>query len=215
MENWIRTLFELPEMTKWGHLQSVHDANLGLGWIYYGLARVTRPATVVVIGSYRGFVPLLLGKALHDNLDGGRVIFIDPSMVDDFWRDPSTVASHFSRFGISNITHHLMTTQEYAQSSDYIALQRVEMVFVDGYHSEEQARLDYQTFEKLLVPNGFFLFHDTAGCETSRVYGPDRAYQRRVRCFIDELKLDPGLQVFDLPFDAGVSLVRRVTGSAT
>jgi hypothetical protein len=62
-----------------GHLQRVEDANLGLGWIYYGLARVIRPKTAVVIGLYRGFVPLVLGKALADNLDGSRVTFLDPS----------------------------------------------------------------------------------------------------------------------------------------
>ena len=41
MKGWITTLFELPALTQQGHFQSVADANLGLGWIYYAL-----PATL-------------------------------------------------------------------------------------------------------------------------------------------------------------------------
>src|ERR1700674_4040130 len=81
MKDWVAKLFELPELTRMGHFQRIEDSNLGLGWIYYGLARAIRPKKVVVIGSYRGFVPLVLGKALADNEDRGEVIFIDPSFV--------------------------------------------------------------------------------------------------------------------------------------
>src|SRR5882724_5869617 len=113
LKAWIEKLFDMGDLTRMGHLQSVADANLGLGWIYYGLARVIRPKTAVVVGSYRGFVPLVLGKALTDNLDGGRVVFIDPSLVDDFWKDARKVREHFERFEVTNIEHHLMTTEEF------------------------------------------------------------------------------------------------------
>jgi predicted O-methyltransferase YrrM len=212
MEDWIKRLFEEPALTGQGHFQSVADANLGLGWIYYALARVIRPSTAVVIGSYRGFVPLVLGKALADNHDSGQVIFIDPSMVDDFWKVPSTVAAYFARFGVTNVKHFLMTTQDFARSPDYASLESVGLVFVDGYHSEEQARFDYETFERLLAPGGVILLHDSARCGISRIYGDDRAYERRVKCFVDQLKTDARLQVFDLPFDQGVTLVRKVGG---
>ena len=210
MKAWIDKLFELPTLSKWGHLQSVEDANLGLGWIYYGLARVIRPKTAVVIGSYRGFVPLVLGKGLADNLEDGRVLFIDPSFVDDFWKDPRLVHEHFARFEVTNVQHYLMTTQQFVQSQAYHSLGPVGMVFVDGYHSEEQARFDYNAFEGLLTPLGVILLHDTATCAISRVYGDGRRYERRVKAFVDELKQDPRLQVFDLPFDQGVTLVRKL-----
>jgi predicted O-methyltransferase YrrM len=210
MEDWIARLFEEPALTKWGHLQSAKDANLGLGWIYYALARVLRPKHAVVIGSYRGFVPLILGKALADNRDGGQVIFIDPSMVDDFWKDPEVVSAHFAGFEVSNIRHFLMSTQQFVETQDYRLLHQVEMVFIDGYHSYEQAKFDYEAFEKLLSPTGVMLFHDTARCAVSRVYGADRAYERRVKPFVDSLKQDPRLQIFDLAFGEGVSLVRKL-----
>jgi predicted O-methyltransferase YrrM len=210
MKDWIAKLFEYPELAGMGHQQRVGDSNLGLGWVYYALARVIRPKMVVVIGSYRGFVPLILGKALADNREGGEVIFIDPSFVDDFWSNADLVRDHFARFEVTNVQHFLMTTQQFAQSKLYQSLDRLGMVFVDGYHSAEQARFDYETFEGLLDPAGVILFHDTARCEISRVYGAERAYQRRVKIFIDKLKEDSRLQVFDLPFGEGVTLVRKL-----
>src|SRR5262249_18778552 len=131
--DWVAKMFAaVPALAQMGHHQTIEDSNLGLGWIYYGLARTIRPKTVVVIGSYRGFAPLVLGRALKENLNGGRVIFLDPSLVDDFWKEPEAVRKHFARFGVTNIQHFLMTTQQFSQSNAYRSLDEVGMVFVDG-----------------------------------------------------------------------------------
>ena len=143
MRDWLAKVFDFPDLARMGHHQRVADSNLGLGWIYYGLARVVRPRTAVVIGSYRGFVPLILGKALADNRDGGQVIFIDPSFVDDFWKNAEAVREHFARFEVTNVCHFLMTTQRFAQSKAYETLDRVGMVFVDGHHTEEHDALGH------------------------------------------------------------------------
>jgi predicted O-methyltransferase YrrM len=196
-----------------GHLQRAGDLNLGLGWIYYGLARTIRPRTVVVIGSYRGFVPLVLGKALADNEEGGEVVFIDPSFVDDFWKDAEAVRNHFARHQVTNIRHFLMTTQDFVRSQAYESLGSLGMVFIDGHHSEEQARFDFEAFESRLAPGGMALFHDTAGYRVSRMHGPERTYQHRVKDYVDSLKTDPRLQVFDVPFGDGVTMVRKIDGT--
>jgi predicted O-methyltransferase YrrM len=212
MTDWIAALFQHPELTRMGHGQRRQDRNLGLGWLYYALARVVRPTTAVVIGSYRGFVPLVLGKALADNVEGGQVYFIDPSFVDDFWTDAARVQDHFAGFGVRNVRHFLMTTQQFVETDAYRGLGNVGIVFVDGYHTEEQVRFDYQAFRDKLAPDGLFLFHDSVRVRRTRIYGPERAYEHRVKDFIDGLKQDAGLQVFDLPFAAGVTLVRRRDG---
>jgi len=214
MKNWIAELFQDVNLTRMGHAQRVDDLNLGLGWVYYGLARVIRPTAVVVIGSYRGFVPMVLGKALVDNGSDGQVHFVDPSFVDDFWKDAAAVNAHFAHHGLSNIHHYLMTTQQFVESAAYRELESLGMVFVDGYHTEEQVRFDYEAFRDRLTGDGITLFHDSSYIKPSRVYGKDRIYTRRVKCFIDTLKQDPALQVFDLPFGAGVTLVRRVADPA-
>lgn len=209
MTDWISKRFEHPELLRMGHGQRAADLNLGLGWLYYAVARTVRPTTAVVIGSYRGFVPLVLGKAIADNVEGGQLYFIDPSLVDDFWKDPQSVTEHFAKFGVHNIRHFPMTTQQFVETETYRAMKSVGIVFVDGYHSEEQARFDYEAFADRLAPDGIMLFHDSVRVRTSKVYGPNRLYEHRVKCFMDTLKQDARLQVFDLPFFDGVTLVRK------
>lgn len=209
---WIDRLFEMEEMAQMGHAQRTTDRNLGLGFLYYGLARVVRRRTAVVIGSYRGFVPLVLARALSDNVEGGEVVFIDPSMVDDFWRDASAVADHFRSFGQTNIRHSPMTTQEFASSTAFANLEDVGIVFVDGYHTAEQSEFDFQTLLPKLAPGGFFLFHDSTRRRISRIYGPDKAYEHTVKLFMDQLKQDAEFQVMDFPFDDGLTVVRRLEG---
>jgi predicted O-methyltransferase YrrM len=211
---WIAGLFEHYGLTRMGHLQRVEDRNLGLGWLYYALARILRPAHVVVIGSHRGFVPLVLARALHDNLERGEVTFIDPSLVDDFWTDPARVNEYFAGFGTTNIRHHKLTTQQFVDSAVYRDLPRVGLLFVDGYHSAEQARFDHEAFRNRMTADGLVLFHDSTNRKSTRMYGPEGRYEYSVTDYMNELKADAAWQVFDLPFGAGVTLVRRATEKA-
>lgn len=210
MNDWITCLFEHKELLEMGHLQRADDLNLGLGWLYYSMVRVVRPSKVVVIGSYRGFTPLVFGKALADNVEGGTVCFIDPSFVDSFWRNPQEVQQYFAGLGVTNIQHFLMTTQQFVESEGYRSLGEVGVVFIDGYHSEEQARFDYEAFEDLVPSDGMILFHDSVRICNTEIYGPDQVYEHRVKCFIDKLKERLDLQVLDLSFGGGVTLVRKV-----
>jgi predicted O-methyltransferase YrrM len=214
MKEWIHALFENRDLLRMGHHQREEDANLGLGWLYYALARILRPTTVVVIGSFRGFVPLIFSKALADNSEGGQVLFIDPSLVDDFWKNPPAVEQFFRGFGADNIEHFLMTTQQFVMSEKYRSLGEVGIVFIDGYHSEDQARFDYEAFQDHLSAEGIILFHDSVRIRTSRMYGPDRLYEHRVKCFVDTLKQDSSLQILQLPFGDGITLVRKTGNTA-
>lgn len=192
-----------------GHHQRLDDLNLGFGWLYYGLARLVRPSVIVVIGSWRGFSPLVFGKAMADNLEEGRVIFIDPSLVDDFWKNPEAVSAHFGDHGVRNIQHFLMTTQQFVTSEAYRELRHVDLLFVDGYHTAKQAKFDYEAFAPLLSEKSLALFHDSCSDRVSKIYGADNAYQYSVRDYVSELKRDRSLQVFDLPLAQGVTLVRK------
>jgi predicted O-methyltransferase YrrM len=206
-DGWVRQLLGNEDLAVMGHAQKPDRADLGLGWLYYGLARVIKPRTIVVIGSWRGFVPLVMARALADD-GAGRVVFIDPSLVDPFWREPEEVRAHFARFGIANIDHHCLTTQQFVESPAYRELGEVGLVFVDGYHSKEQARFDYMAFRHLIPAHGATLFHDSIRVRSSRIYGEDKAYEHRVRDLMDELRRDTGLQVLDFPFGDGLTMVR-------
>lgn len=211
LDAWIRRVLADPDLVRMGHGQEAADGNLGLGWIYYGLARLVQPARAVVIGSWRGFVPLVIARACQDNRSPGEVTFIDPSLVDGFWRDPAATRAQFARFGIGNVRHHLATTQEFVRTEAYRALGEVGLLFVDGFHTAEQARFDYEAFAPLLGPRAVVLFHDSLNRRESRLYGADKAYRANVGDYLDELRRDPGLQLLDLPFGEGVTVLRRVT----
>jgi predicted O-methyltransferase YrrM len=170
-----------------------------------------RPATAVVIGSYRGFVPLVLGRSLADNAEGGQVVFIDPSFVDDFWKDQGAVQSYFAELGVTNITHHLLTTQQFVESLAYQELGPIGLVFIDGFHSAEQAQFDFEAFADRLAPNGMILLHDSIWRLPTRMYGEKQTYVHDVVDYIDRLKQQSQWQVFDFPMGDGVTVVRRAT----
>ena len=211
LDSWMRGVLAMPGLAAMGHAQNADRGDPGLGWLYYALARLVKPSVAVVIGSWRGFVPAMLGRALADDGDG-QVLFIDPSLVDDFWRDPGAVQAHFARLGLVNVTHWCMTTQQFVASPAYLQLKETALVFIDGYHSLEQARFDYLAFRHLVPAHGMVLFHDSIRVRPSRIYGEHKVYEHRVRDLMDELRADTRLQVLDLPYGDGLTLVR--TGAA-
>lgn len=209
LDAWIADLFRHPELLRMGHDQRSEDLNLGLGWLYYGLARVQRCGLAVVIGSHRGFVPLVVARALSDNVEAGDVMFIDPSLVDDFWRDAESTRRYFASFGLENVRHFLHTTQEFIRTPSFEHMQDAGLLFVDGYHTAEQARFDFAAFAGKLTADATVLFHDSVRTRLSRMYGVEKAYEHTVVHYMDELKRRDDLQVFDLPFDSGVTLVKK------
>lgn len=209
LERWIGRLLAEPGLAAMGHNQRADAGELGLGWLYYALGRTLRPRRAVVIGSYRGFVPMVVARALADAPERGEVTFIDPGLVDDHWHDPDRVRAWFERFGLDNVVHHRATTQAFAASPAHAALPELGLVFVDGFHSAEQARLDHRAFADKLGPYGLTLFHDSMSRRRSTLYGDDRAYDTNVGDYLAELARDPAWQVLDLPYATGLSIVRR------
>jgi predicted O-methyltransferase YrrM len=207
----VKLVLRNPELCSMGHAQFPEEADIGLGWLYYAIARLVKPRVAVVIGSYRGFVPLILGRALSENSANGNVIFIDPSHVDDFWKFPERINRHFGYFGVHNVAHHLCTTQEFVKTEAYQALNEIGLLFLDGFHSFEQVRFDHQAFQSKLSLGGFVLFHDSTRVRVAgRVYGKDRAYEHQVKYYLDELKRNPNYQILDFCFGDGLTLLRKI-----
>ncbi len=208
MDNqWLETFLADPKLLRMGHGQSASDLNLGLGWLYYAQVRILKPKHIVCIGSWRGFAPMVLAKGLADNAEGGRVSFIDPSMVDNFWADADKTRQWFASFGLDNIDHFRCTTQEFVESAAYRQMREVGILFVDGFHSAEQARFDHEAFMHLLEPGACVFFHDGVRKKNSGIYGADKAYVHTVCDYIDELRSRTDLQVFDFPLADGVAIV--------
>lgn len=210
-KTWLDEVMAVPELLAMGHGQTAADANIGLGWLYYAEARIEKPKLAVCIGSWRGFAPLVLAKALQDNGNDARLVFIDPSLVDDFWADPARVMAWFARFGLHNVEHHRQTTQEFAQSRTYSEMAELGLLFIDGMHTAAQARLDHQTFAPLLTPRAPVFFHDGVRRMRSRIYGPDAAYVHTVVDYVDELRRHSAYQVMDYFQGSGVAVLRATS----
>lgn len=206
LQNLIGAMQERADLWGMGHGQNQEKADIGLGWLYYGLARSLRPALAIVIGSWRGFVPMLIGQALQDAGHDGRLIFIDPSLVDNQWKQG--VDAYFRGFGIHCITHYQQESVEFL-AANVLAKGSVDLLFIDGYHTYEQCRFEYEGFSPLLSPTALTLFHDSTSRVRSRIYGQDNAYEHTVWKYIDELKADPAFEVVDIDVDQGVAIVRR------
>ena len=145
-----------------------------------------------MIGSLRGFAPSIIAKSLLDNVEGGEVLFIDPSYVNDFWADPAEVDAHFRQLGTPNVHHHRCTTQEFMATPAYAELSDVGLLMIDGLHTAEQARVDYLAFLDKLAENAVVLFHDSVRKKVSRIYGKDNPYTHTVCLFMERLKETPG-----------------------
>ncbi len=57
------------------------------------------------------------------------------------------------------------------------------------------------------------LFHDSMVLRDSPIYGKDRQYHVDVKHLMAELARDPSLQLLDLPFGTGLTVLRRRGGA--
>lgn len=202
-------ILSIEHVSKAGQLVEFDEVSgsLGYGLLYYSLVRIFKPKNVVVIGSHRGFSPLMFARAMNDNNNGGKVIFIDPSYADDFWKDPAKVQQYFLKFGMKNIEHHCLTTQAFIHSKRYRELvkERIQCLMVDGLHTAEQAEFDHKVFEPCL--QGVALFHDTMLDDVSTMY--KEPYRRSVGKYIDQMEKSGNYHVFTIPINPGLTITIR------
>lgn len=177
-------------------------SNLGYGYLYYGLVRLYRPEVVVSVGSYRGFSPVCLALGVVDN-GAGHAHFVDPGKVDGYWHDPENVRRLRRWFGLGGRwTHHRMTTQE-AIGADVLP-ERIDLLLIDGDHSYEGVKYDFEHLGARVPPGGLILLHDAV------VEGEGGFTPWEVRRYLEaEVYPDPAFRALTLPQDAGLALVQR------
>jgi predicted O-methyltransferase YrrM len=178
-------------------LTSPADVNLGLGYIYYGLARALRPKKAVVVGSKAGFAPLCFARGLADNAgsriariecddveitgEPGTLDFVDPSysmFAGDqnhsygigHWKSPEVAEDLWAEFGVSDVaTHHPITSAEYVAGlpADF----EIDLLYIDGDHSYEGVLHDLTAFLPFLGRDSLVLAHDVdPRCHTAKGY---------------------------------------------
>lgn len=147
-----------------GHQVNLKTGNLGYGFIHYALILNIKPKRVLCIGSRFGFIPAICALAVREN-GFGAVDFIDAGYDENhpkswtgvgFWKKVN-LKKHFSFLDIDKwLNFYLMTSEEFYKKFKY----RYQYIYIDGDHSYEGVKKDYQIFWKRLDKYGFMVFHD-------------------------------------------------------
>ena len=194
------------------HNQEKKTGNLGYGWIHYALIRNFKPKNVLCIGSRYGFVPTVCAIACRDN-KFGKVDFVDAGMDMNevgkvagnhwggvgFWKKCNP-KKYFGKFGLQNsIDLYVLTTKDFAKK---YPKKKYDYIHVDGDHSYEGVKLDFDLFWPKLNKGGFMAFHDIASPDKDgNVYG--------TRDFWAELKKKYKV-TFEFNKDPGLGIIQKL-----
>ena len=212
-----RSLSKVSQVVKfWGRgsalrrLESM-EFQSGLGdsaWLLYGLVRSAKPQVCVEIGSARGKSACFVGMALREN-GQARLYAIDPHTRTD-WNDNGTIdtlailKAHLRTARVEQQVQVLQATSEVAAQS---WTESIDMIFIDGDHSYDGVRRDFELFRPFMKPDAFVVFHDTAWDISPR---PEHARaQMGVPRFVEELRRD-GYPLLTVLRDFGVTLVQPI-----
>jgi predicted O-methyltransferase YrrM len=189
------------------------DFRSGLGdsvELISGLVRSLKPSVCVEIGSARGYSACHIGLALKEN-GHGKLYAIDPHKPTN-WNDSESVETlpiiqrNLKMLGLTDVVEIVRATSEEAAIS---WTQPIDLIFIDGDHSYEGVKKDWDLFIPFISKFGVVVFHDSiwdleADPKWARA---DMGVPR----FVDDLRKQ-GYQVLTINRDCGISVVQPVKG---
>jgi MMP 1-O-methyltransferase len=143
--------------------------------LFEAAASTTGRGAIVEIGSWKGRSTIWL--AIGARLAGQRVCAIDQhrnSREDPTADTLQEFRDNLDRAGVADVVDPFVMTSEEAAAQ---ITGTVELLFIDGDHSDEGARRDAELWLPRLVDGGTVMFHDAA---TAGYTGPRRVVQRMV-----------------------------------
>ncbi len=195
------------KLRQYSAMSSISHSGLGdAGFLLYGLVRAVKPQTVVEIGSARGRSTCFIGMALRENRNG-MLYAIDPHTRTE-WNDEDSVDTfeilndNLKRCGVRDYVKVLRDASENVAATWH---QPIDILFIDGDHSYEGVKRDWNLFSPFVQKFGVTIFHDTLW-----ELRPDPKYSRPdmgVPRFVDELR-EQGFPVVTIDQNFGVSMVQ-------
>lgn len=178
--------------------------------LLYGLVRSMKPDVCVEIGSALGKSASYIGMALKEN-GRGMLYAIDPHEPTN-WNDVAAIDSlkEFTRnVAAAGLREHVSVIRSYSDAAARDWKHPIDLIFIDGDHSYEGVKRDWDLFLPHMKPSGVAIFHDTMW--DLPPYAGEVRSDMGVPRFVDELR-QQGYQVLTINRDYGVSLVQPVVG---
>jgi predicted O-methyltransferase YrrM len=192
------------------------DFRSGLGdsaWLLYGLSRSLKPAVAVEIGSARGKSACYVGMALKEN-GMGHLYAIDPHTSTD-WNDSESVETYETickHVALLNLADVVTIVRQHSDQAIHKIAKPIDLLFIDGDHSYDGVKADWNSFTPYMSRFGIVVFHDTIWN-----LKPDDELHRGdmgVPQFVEELRRG-GFPVLTIDRDYGVSIVQPTLGGVS
>ncbi|MDY6844713.1 MAG: class I SAM-dependent methyltransferase, partial [Thermodesulfobacteriota bacterium] len=144
----------------------------------------TTSGEVLEIGSFKGKSTVILAKSVQ--LTGGKKIFaVDPlslpSATDPNVNDTSRVVEDFKQnLKEHNVEHHVDFYQMVSKDLGAQWNQQLRLLWIDGDHTYEGAKIDFRTFAPFLNGGGIVALHDVL-----------HMHEGPIRVFMEDILLSP------------------------
>ena len=133
-------------------------------WMLQSVVRLWRPKVVVEIGSARGQSTCTLAQACRQN-GLGKVYAIDPNTPND-WSESGTGGDNYEFLRARLREYGLDPWCEVIRETSVEAAKHwtgpIDFLFIDGDHSYEGVKHDFEAFKPWLTEHAIVAFHDTA-----------------------------------------------------
>jgi hypothetical protein len=233
IKNKITNNGDVPVPYRWTH--GATDLHMGDGIIVYSLIHQLRAKNCVCIGSGGGFIPRIMTQARNDlysqgifegndNLnwgDIGATYLVDPC---NNIGGPSDVSDENSFYRTNFRPRFVKATSEEAFYNFFVPQDiKIDFLYIDGDHSYEGVKLDFELYSTILSDNGVIIIHDTdADYEKSLIISED-AKKDHFRFdgpsrLVKELQKNPNWNLINLfnfrilptkPSSSGITILNR------
>ena len=222
-----------PVPYRWTH--GATDLHMGDGIIVYSLIQHMRAKNCVCIGSGGGFIPRIMTQArvdLHKQkiFDGnsdynwgdiGSTYLVDACNGIGGPNDLENESSFFR----STFYPRLIKSTSVDAYYDFFIRQdiKIDVLFIDGDHSYEGVKQDFELYSNILSNNGIIIIHDTDGEYEETLIVSEDAKKDHHRFdgpskFVKELEKNPNYNLINLhnfrilvdkPSSSGITIINR------